>query len=376
MAHPLNEPQRFSAHFPSRVDLDPAPRSLGARVRVAGRMLWSRESERGMVRVLDAFRPDVVHLHNVYHQLSPSVLRPVRAAGIPSVMTLHDYKLACPQYTCLDHGRICEACVGGRFWNAPLHACKDGSRAASGLLALESWAHHVSGAYDAVDLFLAPSRFLASVVERAGIDPSRLRHLDNLVDVRSVPARVGAGDGVVCVARLSEEKGIDVLLRAMALLPHGEVTGVGDGPARPELESLAREVVPGRATFTGRLDRAGVLAALRASRVAVLPARWNENQPIAILEAFASSVPVVASDVGGLPEVVRPGEDGALVPMEDPAALALVLAEYLADPERSVREGAAARRRAERNHDADIHLARLRSLYAEAAERHEPVRAA
>jgi glycosyltransferase involved in cell wall biosynthesis len=369
MDHPHNDHQRFAEHFPSQVELDPPPAGLGTRIRTAGRMIWSREAAHGMDEVLRAFRPHVVHLHNVYHQLSPSVLRPVERAGVPAVMTLHDYKLACPQYTFLANGEICEACLGGRFWNAPRRACKNGSRTASGLLGLESWIHARTGAYDPVQLFLAPSRFMASKMEEAGIDRDRIRHVTNFVDASQVAPRVGPGTGLVVAGRLSAEKGLDVLLDAMALLPDATLDVVGEGPEGESLAARAHAVAPGRVRFHGRVPKASVLEHLRSARVAVVPSRWYENQPIALLEAFAAGVPVVASDVGGLPELVVPGRTGTLVPMNDPAALAAALRAYLEDPDRAVREGREARRRVEEEFSAADHLDRLHECYSEAAAR-------
>ena len=134
MAHPDNRASEFERHFPSRVELNPPPRSLHGRAVAVGRMLHSPSARRGIEAVLEEFRPDVVHLHNVYHQLSPSILRPLKRRGVPAVMTLHDYKLACPTYRLLDHGEVCTACVGMRFHNAVLRRCEGGSLGASAVL--------------------------------------------------------------------------------------------------------------------------------------------------------------------------------------------------------------------------------------------------
>ena len=142
MSHPENEsPLPYAARFPSEVELEPAPSGVRPRAVAVGRMLWSPTSRRGLARVIDDFRPDVLHLHNIYHQLSPSVLAAARAAGVPCVLTMHDYKLACPSYQLLDRGRPCQACVTGGPLQAARRRCKDGSLSRSGLLAVESWLH-------------------------------------------------------------------------------------------------------------------------------------------------------------------------------------------------------------------------------------------
>src|SRR5580704_3751411 len=115
MAHPQNTHLEYAAEFPSHIELEPPPPTLIGRARGVARMLYSTSASRGMDNVLADFQPDVVHMHNIYHQLSPSVLRPVARRRIPAVMTLHDYKLACPTYQFLDHGNLCQACLGGHF---------------------------------------------------------------------------------------------------------------------------------------------------------------------------------------------------------------------------------------------------------------------
>jgi glycosyltransferase involved in cell wall biosynthesis len=147
MDHRSNPPMRFAAHFPRSMQLDPLPPGLRRRAAAAARMVYSPAARHGMEEVVRSFRPDVAHLHNIYHQLSPSVLRPLARAGVPAVMTLHDYKLICPTYLLLDHGRICEACLDGFFAHAVARRCKDDSLGASATLALESTVHRLTRAY-------------------------------------------------------------------------------------------------------------------------------------------------------------------------------------------------------------------------------------
>jgi glycosyltransferase involved in cell wall biosynthesis len=330
-------------------------------------MLWSTSARSGLRRVLADFRPDVVHLHNVYHQLSPSVVAAARDAGVPCVMTLHDYKLACPSYQMLDHGRPCDACVTGGPWQAARRSCKDGSRSASTLLAAESWLHRRLGAYDGVGALLAPSRFLAGVLTRAGVYPDRLRVLRHPVDVDQLAVKDTPGGGVVYAGRLAPEKGVDTLIAAAALLPDGVTVEVaGDGPSRAVLEDLARRVAPGRVRFHGRLAKDRLHDLIRASAVAAVPSVWYENQPLAVLEAFGCGVPVVATDLGGLPELVTPGVDGHIVPPGDAAALAGALVRTLADPDAAHAMGRAGRAKVCRDFAPADHLDGLRAAYAAA----------
>ncbi|MGG5258053.1 glycosyltransferase [Phycicoccus avicenniae] len=382
MDHPDNLPGLPLADtFAPHVELEPAPGGL-AGLAASARMVWSPASGRGLARALDRFRPDVVHFHNVYHQLSPSVLRPVRARGITSVMTLHDYKLACPSYQMLSHGAVCERCVGGSTLNAVRERCKSGSLGASAVLALESGLHRRLHAYDAVDRFVSPSHFLREVMVRAGMAPERIVTLANVVSggeeapVPSPPAGPGAGARFVFAGRLSPEKGVDTLVRAVGGAPDGIGLDVaGDGPSRAELEALAAQVAPGRVHFHGRLDKAQVADLVRRSVAMVVPSRWYENQPMTILEAFAAATPVVATDLGGMPELVRDGVEGHLVPPNDAEALARVLGGLAADPDGARAMGSRARERFTAEFTGEVHLAGLAAVYDEARRASERGRA-
>lgn len=367
-AHPDNEASPFERRFPAHVELDPAPAG-GRRLKAAARMVWSPAARRGMEDVVRSFRPDVVHLHNIYHHLSPSVLQPLRRRGVPAVMTLHDYKLVCPTYQLLAGGKPCEACVGSRhLLHAATKRCKDGSLTASAALALESSVHRILGAYDPVDVLVCPSRFLAGRLERAGVGRGRVDVLAHFVDASTVVPKATPGGPVVYAGRLAEEKGVDVLVRAMARLPQLGLLIAGEGPRRRHLEELAGGR-PGQVSFLGRLGRSDLLDAIRSASALVLPSRWHENQPLAVLEAFACGVPVVTTRMGGLPELVREGVTGWLVEPGDERGLADVMEAVAGDPARALAMGRAARADAEGAFAPARHLAGLDEVYRRAGER-------
>lgn len=367
-AHPANEDFPYAATFPRLVEFDGDLPGLRPKVRAFGRMLHSSSARRGIDALLDDFDPHVVHLHNIYHGLSPSILQPVAARGIPAVMTLHDYKLACPTYRFLDaQGRVCEACLGGRFHQAAIRRCKGGSLLASAAGGLELAVHTYTGAYGPIARFLCPSSFLAGKMREAGVFPDRLRVLNNFVDPRPLPVKETPGGPFVYAGRLSSEKGVDVLIDAIGRLPDVELLVAGEGDQRPELEAQARRVAASRIGFLGRIDKPSVQSLIRSGAALVLPSRWYENQPMSILEAYASGVPVVATRLGGHIELVREGETGWLVPADDPGALAAVLRRVHDDPDEALRRGRLARTVAESTFAPDAHLDRLEGFYAEAA---------
>ena len=370
MDHPDNEPQRYDSFFPAYLELEPPPDAAAAKVAGFGRMVWSTSARRGIEAVVEDFRPDVVHLHNTYHHLSPSILGPLRRRRVPAVMTLHDYKLACPTYRFLDKGELCQACLGGHFTQAVRRRCKDGSLGSSAAMAAELAIHTAVRAYRHVQVFVCPSRFMAGRMAAAGVFPDRLRWIPHFVE--PVPERVVDGvpapTSIVFAGRLSPEKGVDTLIEAVGRLSgsvHLDVAG--EGPDRARLEDVASRVGDGRVRFLGRLDGAAMDTLMRDALAVVLPSRWYENQPMVVLEAFARRVPVVASDLGGTPELIRHGTDGFLVPPDDAAALAAALGALVEDPARAQAMGKAAQERASTDFAPDVHLARLDAAYAEAS---------
>jgi glycosyltransferase involved in cell wall biosynthesis len=372
MAHPLNTHLEYASHFPSHIELEPPPPTISGRVRGVARMLYSTSASRGMDAVLADFRPDVVHLHNIYHQLSPSILRPVARRKIPAVMTLHDYKLACPTYQFLDHGNLCQACLGGHFQHAILRRCKDGSVASSAVMAGELFVHTITGAYSPVRVFICPSRFLEGRMRAAGVYPRRMRHVPHFIDTTDIPVRVSPGTGVLLAGRLSPEKGVDVAIRAIGEIEGAMLDIAGTGPDEAVLRRLAESIAPGRVRFHGLVDKAEVQRLMLAAAVVVVPSRWYENQPMVVLEALARGVPVVGSDLGGMPELIEPGATGDLVPANDPHALAATLRPYVADPA----HGFAMRDRARATIVAEFspqrHLERIDAMYAMAMRTTQP----
>jgi glycosyltransferase involved in cell wall biosynthesis len=364
--HPENPESPYEAFFPDYIELNPPPTSWSERARAAARIIYSRSAEVGFARVVDRFRPDMVHLHNIYHHLSPSVLRPLRAQGIPAVMTLHDFKLACPTHRFMADGRVCEACVPRRFYMASLKRCHEGSLSMSTLNGVELAAHTLFRMYAPVDLFVCPSRFMVEKMTAGHVFPDRLRWVPNFVDTSAIEPKRTPGGGVVYAGRLSEEKGVDTLVRAAPEID-APVDIVGDGPDRAALQLLAERIGTGNVSFHGHVGADTVHRFFRDAAVGVMPSRGYENAPMGILEAFACGIPVVGTAHGGIPELIEPGLDGDLVAPGNAEALARSLSRFTADAAVAFEQGQAARRKVESGFSPDEHLERLEHVYREAA---------
>lgn len=331
---------------------------------------WNPAARRAAERVALDLRPDVAHVHNTWYAMSPSVLAGLSAAGIPVVTTLHNYRLTCANALLYRDGAPCTDCVGGSPWQGVRHRCYRGSVlqsavAASGVAlhgAGRTWAAHVQ-------VFLALTAFARSIFVAAGLPSAAILVRPNATadpGPRSAPP--SRSRTVLWVGRLVPEKGVDVLLEAWRQRTRHdldlELVIVGDGPQRAALQ---RSAPPG-VHLIGAQSPDRVRALLLAARALVFPSRWFEGQPMAILEAFAAGLPVLASDLGGVTETIAPLGRRWLLPAGDVSAWAAGL-DRLADTRELDAAGVRARRAYEQRHTPSDALASLEQAYALAAER-------
>jgi glycosyltransferase involved in cell wall biosynthesis len=286
-------------------------------------------------------------------------------------MTLHDYKPVCPNYRLNTGGRPCQRCLGGGYWNVVRHGCLEGSAWRGVAAAVDAYRRRLGRLWERVDLFVAPSRYLRDRVVAGGLPAGRVTVVPNPVELPPAPPLAARPSPArfLYTGRLVEEKGLDDLLTAAGLLRGlATVELFGEGRLAQALKSrVAREGLPVRLHgFAGRGRLADELAATTAT---VLPARWPENCPLAILEAAARAVPAVATTAGGIPELVEDGRTGLLVPPGDPTALAEAMAALAGDPARAVELGRAARRRVAARHDPGGHADALLDCYRRAIAR-------
>ncbi|HET9887240.1 MAG TPA: glycosyltransferase family 4 protein [bacterium] len=334
-----NAPSAWAKYFVSEIDFT-KPAGPLTKLGAALRTIHSREAARSITALVRAARPQVAHLHNFHHQLSPSIVEALCQERVPCVQTLHDYKWICPSYLLFTEGKVCERCKGGRFYEAVIHRCIHGSWAASAAAAVEMTVHRAARTLErGIALAVSPSRFLAAKLAEFGANGERVRVVPNGVDLRELPAASGAGNGFLFAGRLSLEKGIEHLLEAVSLARGVRLAIAGEGPLEDVLRLRAQETAPGRVEFLGALSREQVLQRMRASRALVLPSVCYENAPLAALEALGSGVPVIGTRLGGIPEIVRDRVTGLLVDPADPKSLAAALQELEQDAAEAHRFG-------------------------------------
>lgn len=273
------------------------------RLAAAAGTLWSRQTMNEAGALLARELPDVVHVHNTFPLISPSLYWAASRAHIPLVQTLHNFRLLCPQAMFLREGRVCEDCLGKLPWRGVMRACYRGSTAQSAVLASMVTLHRGLGTWrNKIARYIALNEFCRRKFIEGGLPPDRVVVKPNFVDRDLLLPQ--PRDGFLFVGRLSEEKGISVLVQAAAALSGAMVKVAGTGPQAPLLQAA-----PGIVAL-GVLDAEGVRAEMARSLALVLPSISYENFPLTIVEAFAAGLPVIASRLGAMADLVQDGVTG------------------------------------------------------------------
>lgn len=345
-------------------DLD--DRGVTGRIRVALDTVWSTRSRADLARVVAAEKPDIVHVHNTFAMLSPSIYGAFGRAGIPVIQTLHNFRLYCPGALFMRDRKPCEACVDHGLHNALRYRCYRNSLPQTAVLATMLAVNRSIGTYDRnVTRYIALTEFARQRFVHAGIDPGRIRVKGNFLPNPPAPG-TGSGGHVAFVGRLLDGKGVGTLLEAWRRVGDIPLKVLGDGALRPELERAAREA-GSPVEFLGAVPRERVLQIVSAASFLVVPSEWYEGFPMVVAEAFACGTPVLASRIGSLDELVTEGVTGRKFAPGDPGALAQAAIDLYRDS-----DGRAAMRRHCRTFfdsslNEESHFDRLMAIYEEAA---------
>ncbi|MFZ0436944.1 MAG: glycosyltransferase family 4 protein, partial [Candidatus Sulfotelmatobacter sp.] len=371
MADSRGEPTPYDHYFMPHIDFK-RQRGWIHGARLAAHAIYSREARSRIRAMIADFRPDVAHVRNIYHHLSPSILWELKAQRVPIVYHLNDFKVLCASYNLVLRGEACEACKGGEFWHALKEKCYPGWGARMTLVA-EAYVHKWLGTYrKCVDCFLAPSQFVRDKFVEHGWDPAKFEVLPHFQTVRAVTDRRAENASLLYFGRLSPEKGVDDLLHAMRRLPNLHLIIAGDGPERGRLEQLATELGLANVEFTGHMHGKDLERAIANSRFTVLPSHAYETLGKTILESYAEARAVVATDLGSRRELVHAGKTGLLYKVGDVDQLASAIEFLSSQPELAERMGQAGRALVRQRHTAEGHYEALMSLYERLANRTKP----
>ena len=333
--------------------------SVVGKARAFTKMVWSPEAARAMTRKIDTFAPDVIHVHNLYPLFSPSVLNAAQQRGVPVVMSLHNQALTCPKADHLRNQKICEKCFGGKEWNCVLTNCRGNLLESIGYAARSGMASRAGWFRDNVNRFLAMTDFARERLIRAGYPTEKLAVLPNGVPIPRGVVSPRDGDYLAFAGRLSEEKGLRVLVDAAKACPDVPIHLAGDGPLAVEL----RELAPRNVVFRGRLSRDEMKDFYARARAVVLPSTCFEMCPLTILEGMAMGLPIIASQTGGLGELVDDESTGLMVARGEAAPLATAMQRIWTDDTLVDSLGTAGRIKAEREYSESVFFSRLVDHY-------------
>lgn len=306
MQYPENEQSEWQSYWPSEVNFSGGG---AAKIAAVKRTLGYGDVASAFKKLMDDFRPDVVHLNNIHSYLSPVVARMAHRRGAKVVWTLHDYKLICPSYSCIRDGNVCELCFDNKC-NVLVTRCMKGSLAASAVAYMEALRWNRGELQRNTDVFICPSEFMASKMRQGHFDSKKLVTLCNFIApemleaYKGVDASIAPDDYYCYVGRLSEEKGVRTLLKAASALPY-RLKVAGDGPLAAELKEQYASY--GNIEFLGRVGADEVKDLLSRARFSVMPSECYENNPLGIIESLCAGAPVVGADIGGIPELVKSG---------------------------------------------------------------------
>lgn len=373
MADQTNELTPYERYFVKNLDWAAVrsaswPERLGTVVR----SLYDINARRQLASLLHGFRPDVVHLHNLHYQLSPAILHTLHRFGLPVVMTLHDFRLSCPNgYHYNKTMGICEACRGHHYWNAVKYRCLKDSRAGSALAAAAVTLHMILRLWRLVDVFIAPSVFLRQKMLDSGVvSPERIVHAFYFVEPAHYVPADNPGSYVLLFCYLVPQKGIMTLLRALTRFPNLPVRVAGEGPAETEMRTFIQEQGLSQVEMVGFVRGEALHDLIRGGMLTIVPSEWYENSPMTVYESYAVGRPVLASRIGGIPELVEEGETGLLFQPGDVDDLADKLQQMISQRDRLFEWGKRGRQKLERELGPERYYQQLMAVYRQAMARH------
>lgn len=357
------EPTTYDSYFVPHVDFKQPGQSFLRRLKLAGHAIYSIEAQRRLRRLLKDFRPDLAHVRNIYHHLSPSILWELRSQGIPVVFHLNDFKLLCPTYNLVANGCACERPCTGNFWKVFGNRCSSLPAASTAVLVAEAYSHYWLKTYrKCVDHFIAPSEFVKQTLIEHGFASTRISVLPHFQEVTTELAPPKAAS-ILYFGRLSPEKGVDDLVRAMEGLPQMELTIAGTGPQREELETLVRKLGLSNVRFAGHCTGDELQKLIASASFTVLPSRAYETLGKSILESFAVGRPVIGSDLGSRRELIQDGVTGLLYSPGNIDQLRERISHLSQHPQLAAEMGATARRWVQAHHSPESHYQSLMGLY-------------
>jgi len=333
-------------------------------------IVHSEKSKHELFALLQTEKPDVVHVHNTFMMISPSVYEACRDAGIPVVQTLHNYRLLCPGSTLSRDGHVCEECIDDGLWRSVWHGCYRDSRLLSAAVAFMLKVHRSNRTWERLlHSYVALTNFAREKFIQGGLPSSTIHVKPNFLEA-DPGERSSGGRAFLFVGRLSAEKGVGTLLDAWQQLSHSiPLVIVGDGPLRRSLETTVAAKRLSNITFTGWLSTSEVYVAIKNAAALIIPSVCYEGFPMTLVEAFACGTPVIGSGLGSIQEIVTEGRNGLHFAAGNSRDLASKVEWAWARPAVLEAMGHAGRNDFEQLYSAETNYKRLLQIYEKTVSR-------
>jgi len=366
MQHEKNMPCAQEKYFTDFVLTEKKTFNL-AGVKSVLKLWWNFDASKKINQLIQDEKPDLVHLHNISHQISPSILKVIKKYKLPVVMTLHDYKLVCPNGKMFTHGKVCEKCQGQKYFNCFKNKCVKNSYLASLATWLEMTLHHkILKIYEKnIDLLIAPSEFLKNKMIAWGMPKEKVVHLPYFINTNfaSTTTETKKENYVLFLGRLSEEKGIGVLIEAMQELPNIQLKVIGPGLEEQKIKTYLTAHNIKNIELLGYKTGKDLYKIISQSQCLIIPSIWYEVTGLVILEAYLNNTPVIGSDIGGIPEVVKDKETGYLFQTNNSQELTEKIKLIFKNYENQEIMAANGRKLIAENHDPEKHYQELLKIY-------------
>lgn len=327
-------------------------------------IIYSKKNKKIMEAALDDFNPDIVHVNLFQRHLTYSIIEAVKERNIPIVYTAHDLQAVCPASAMLCKGYICEKCMKSSKFNCFRNNCVKNSKLKSLLSSLEATKYKKNRVYDKFDLIISPSNFVGNKIKEDGVK-AKVETLYNFVDINKFNSNENGDEKYAFFfGRLSVEKGIMNLLKAFSMQKEGDLYIAGDGPEKENILSYIKDNdLSGRVKMLGFLSQDDVKKYVSKSSFVVVPSIWYENCPYSILEAFAIGKPVIGSEIGGIPELIKDGINGYLYEYNDVNKLSELINNMFINKDLREKMGKNARKIVEEKYSLDAYYENLMKIY-------------
>ncbi|MEW6684725.1 MAG: glycosyltransferase family 4 protein [Candidatus Edwardsbacteria bacterium] len=368
MKDSLNPFYQYQDYFVSNIEYNQL-QSFKEKISATLNILYSFEAKRKVEDLIRKIKPDIAHLNNFAHQLSPSILDVFTKYKIPTIMTMRDYKLVCPSYSMFSDGKPCEKCKAGKYYWCFFKKCTKNSYAKSLLNVMEMYLHHqILHLYDLIDIFISPSVFLKNKLKEMGFK-KEIVYLPNLINIKDYIPNYNLDGRTLCYfGRFSREKGLVILLEAIKGIDIS-LKIIGDGPVKKDLELRAKSLGLKNVSFLAHKSGEELKKEIISSMAVILPSECYENNPRIVLEAFALGKPVIGSRIGGIPELVQNGETGLTFEPGNVEDLKNKIEYLIRNPDKISEMGRNARKFVEENFNPEKHYQDLMKIYQMAREK-------